>query len=619
MTGGTLDLALAVLGVADLVGRLRLSVAVRSPGRSSALGAIAIPYGCALLVTALVVRAPWPQLFGVAAAAVAVSVAVRPAVSFLHTPGALSLATTVGFRVTAVIWLGHFAATADLPVAVRVLTILLWTVAAVMLPVQLLDSFLVAEAAFRRAWRERDPSPARGYRPRVSVHVPCHAEPPAVVIATLDALARVAYRDLEVLVIDNNTVDEALWRPVQRHCERLGERFRFLHVEGLSGAKAGALNYALARTDPAAEVVAVVDADYQAEPGFPGELVDAFGDTRLAFVQTSHDYRDWAASAYLTGCYWEYRAMYAGYMRSRSQRETALTTGTMCLVRRSALERVGGWAEWCCTEDSELSVRLHAAGYTGRYVHRTYGRGLVPQEFAGYRRQRHRWIYGPTQEFRRHWRLYLPARWARPSALTWSQKLLFAHHGLRELATGAAALAVTATAVALTVLLALRPPGAALPAAATIGLAAGAASALLALWPLFRGVIGCTRRTALRAILCRMALADTRLSAGLAGCRTGTGEFRRTDKFPASSNRRKALASTGRETARGFAALALAGWALVASAGADVIIPLVAYLILRGACWLTAPILSMSADRSIRGVPAPARPGPDSAAPDSAA
>jgi len=103
---------------------------------------------------------------------------------------------------------------------------------------------------------------AASYAPRVSVHVPCHAEPPQIVIGTLDCLAALDYPDFEVLVIDNNTADPELWRPVMAHCERLGGRFRFLHVEGITGAKAGALNWALGYTCPQAELIAVIDADY---------------------------------------------------------------------------------------------------------------------------------------------------------------------------------------------------------------------------------------------------------------------------------------------------------------------------------------------------------------------
>jgi hypothetical protein len=79
----------------------------------------------------------------------------------------------------------------------------------------------------------------------------------------------------------------------------------------------------------------------------------------------------------------------------------------MCLVRRSALEEVGGWAEWSLTEDAELAVRLHAAGYMGHVFADTYGRGLIPETLEGIKKQQFRWWAGPLQEFMVHWRLYL--------------------------------------------------------------------------------------------------------------------------------------------------------------------------------------------------------------------
>src|SRR5207253_8192352 len=63
--------------------------------------------------------------------------------------------------------------------------------------------------------------------PRVSIHVPCFNEPPAMVIGTLDALAQLDYENFEVVVLDNNTPDPAVWRPVQAHCRTLRGRFQF--------------------------------------------------------------------------------------------------------------------------------------------------------------------------------------------------------------------------------------------------------------------------------------------------------------------------------------------------------------------------------------------------------
>jgi len=66
---------------------------------------------------------------------------------------------------------------------------------------------------------------------------------------------------------------------------------------------------------------------------------------------------------------------------------------------------------------------VHAAGYDSLYLTEPYGRGLIPETCTGYRKQRFRWTYGPVQELKRHWRLFLPGRFGQPSALTRSQRL----------------------------------------------------------------------------------------------------------------------------------------------------------------------------------------------------
>ena len=81
------------------------------------------------------------------------------------------------------------------------------------------------------------PNPA--YQPFVSIHLPISNEPVDVVSKTLGALSQLSYPAYEVLVVDNNTQDPSVWMPVRAICEQLG--FRFMHVDSLSGYKAGAL------------------------------------------------------------------------------------------------------------------------------------------------------------------------------------------------------------------------------------------------------------------------------------------------------------------------------------------------------------------------------------------
>ena len=239
-------------------------------------------------------------------------------------------------------------------------------------------------------------------QPKVSIHVPAYNEPPDMVIETLDALARLDYSNFEVLVIDNNTRDERVWRPVEEHCARLGERFRFFHVTPLEGFKAGALNFALRHTAGDADIVAVIDSDYVVDPNWLAELVPGFRNPRIGIVQAPQDYRDQGRNAFKAMCYAEYRGFFHIGMITRNERNAIIQHGTMTLVRRSLLDSTGGWAEWCITEDAELGLRIFEAGYEASYVPASYGRGLMPDTFVDFKKQRFRWAYGAMQILKSH-------------------------------------------------------------------------------------------------------------------------------------------------------------------------------------------------------------------------
>lgn len=238
--------------------------------------------------------------------------------------------------------------------------------------------------------------------PMVSIHVPAYNEPPDMLIKTLDALAQLDYPRYEVLVIDNNTKDPEVWRPVEAHCRELGERFRFFHVDPLSGFKSGALNYALERTAPEATVIGVIDSDYMVAPNWLRDLVPQFEREEIAVVQAPQDYRDVDENAFKAMSYAEYRGFFYIGMVTRNERNAIIQHGTMTLVRRTALAQVGGWSEWCITEDAELGLMIFLEGYEAVYIPKSYGKGLMPDTFQGYRNQRFRWAYGAMQIIRHH-------------------------------------------------------------------------------------------------------------------------------------------------------------------------------------------------------------------------
>ncbi|MFY9288117.1 MAG: glycosyltransferase [Alphaproteobacteria bacterium] len=240
--------------------------------------------------------------------------------------------------------------------------------------------------------------------PKVSIHVPCYNEPPHMVIETLDALALLDYPNLEVLVIDNNTKDEEVWKPLEEHCAKLGSRFRFFHLPKWPGFKAGALNFAMAQTALDAEIIGVIDSDYVVTPNWLRGTVPYFDKADVAFVQAPQDYRDSAGDAFKRMCYWEYAGFFHIGMVERNERNAIIQHGTMTLIRKSALQRVGGWAEWCICEDAELGLRLFETGYEAVYMNHSFGRGLMPDNFSAYKTQRFRWAYGAVQILKRHWR-----------------------------------------------------------------------------------------------------------------------------------------------------------------------------------------------------------------------
>ena len=268
---------------------------------------------------------------------------------------------------------------------------------ALLLLLLLADSFELAETIWGRVWRRRPAlfEPPDDQRlPMVSLHLPICNEPPLMVRQTLDALAELDYPDFEVLVIDNNTLDPSLWEPVAEHCARLGPRFRFFHLGRHPGYKAGALNFARRQTAPEAEVIGVLDSDYLVSPDWLRCMVPQFSDPAIGFVQSPQDYRDNDGSFFKRLMFWEYAGFFHLGMVTRNERNAIIQHGTMTLIRKAALLNENGWAEWCITEDSQLGLRLFRAGYEAVYSKKSFGKGVMPDDFNAFRKQRYRWAYG---------------------------------------------------------------------------------------------------------------------------------------------------------------------------------------------------------------------------------
>jgi exo-beta-1,3-glucanase (GH17 family)/cellulose synthase/poly-beta-1,6-N-acetylglucosamine synthase-like glycosyltransferase len=258
--------------------------------------------------------------------------------------------------------------------------------------------------------------------PKVSIHVPAYAEPPEMLKQTLDAVARLDYPNFECVVIINNTPDPTFWQPIQDHCRALGERFKFVNAEKVEGFKAGALRIAMERTAADAEIIGIIDADYVVEPDWLKDLVPVFADPRVGLVQAPQDHRDGDRSLMHYLMNGEYAGFFDIGMVQRNEANAIIVHGTMCLLRRAAMDMVGGWSRDTICEDTDLGLAIIEHGWVTHYTNRRYGHGLLPDTYEAFKKQRHRWAYGGFQIVKKHWRRFLPGA----SRLTPDQRREFA-------------------------------------------------------------------------------------------------------------------------------------------------------------------------------------------------
>lgn len=574
LTRAELDPSMYFLAVMGLLASIMVSRAVMAPHRYEQITAYegrllvgTVGFG-AVLGAAITfwMGGKLSDLIPVIALFLVLAIPVARLVPRLNMPGVILLTTEMLTFWCGFVWTALFLREAGLPANTLMLAGIGMVCGAVFFALTFAERIARNAVLTHENWRYPAKAPHGAPVPlgeKVSIHLPCYAEPPELVMATMDHLAALDHHDFEVLVCDNNTKDEALWRPLEAHCAHLNtlagkEIFRFFHVSPLPGAKAGALNYLMEEMHPQTAFVAVIDADYLAKSDFLARLLPFFSNPRVGYVQTPHDYREYENSPYLTACYWEYMPSNKVDMVGVSEYGGAFTIGTMCILRAEGIREAGGWAEWCLTEDSEISVRLREVGYSGLYISETFGRGLIPETFSDYKKQRFRWTAGPVQQLRRHWRLFLPSPWAKPLP-GWTKLLevlrclaplqvLFALFG-SLMGIGALAVALFTGAVEPFLV----------PDSVWALFVLGMASWFVRIWHRYK-LTGTTRISDMvRGEIARSALTYTVLQAGVAGLSRKPLAWRRTPKFAIDDAKGSILADSLPETVIGLALILFAG------------------------------------------------------------
>ena len=339
------------------------------------------------MVGNLIEHPHWPLLYGLASllAIPGILLLLRRGTD-LAFGGRLFYACLIQGVASILVWTISEVAAEAFAVSVWIAWSVLMVTQLVLFAVILSDGFELTEVLWRNNW-SRAIRPLRhatyadpAHAPKVSIHVPCYNEPPHMVIDTLEHLARLNYPRFEVLLIDNNTKNPEVWEPVKAHCEALNERFgdgrfRFFHLDNWPGYKAGALNFGLKETSDDSSIVAVIDSDYLVDPDWLSAMVPNFDNPKTGLVQSPQDYHDWQSDTFKTMCQWEYAGFFNIGMVARNERNAIIQHGTMTMIRKSALQQAGGWAEWCICEDAELGLKLFEAGWEAAYSPESFGKG----------------------------------------------------------------------------------------------------------------------------------------------------------------------------------------------------------------------------------------------------
>ena len=256
----------------------------------------------------------------------------------------------------------------------------------------LFESILFYATTWKASTRFVQP-PLRGRS--VDVFVPTYNESAMLLRDTLACAMAIRYPHRTFVLDDGNRAD------IKELAAELG--CEYLSRTDRSHAKAGNLNAALARTT--GEFIVVLDADHVPSPDLVDDLIGFFADPKVAIVQAAQDFYNLDSFQHQTNWTarhaWQQQELFFGVIQpGKDALNAAYYCGSPAMLRRAALQEVGGFAIETITEDIHTGVRLQRRGWQVAYINRTLARGLAPQTFVGFVTQWRRWGQGAMQVLR---------------------------------------------------------------------------------------------------------------------------------------------------------------------------------------------------------------------------
>ncbi|MUG95432.1 glycosyltransferase [Scytonema sp. UIC 10036] len=232
------------------------------------------------------------------------------------------------------------------------------------------------------------------FTPSVDILIPTYNEPAFILQRTIIGCQALDYPKKKIYLLDDTSRPEMKQLAKELGCEyvtRPDNRY----------AKAGNLNHAVSQTD--GELIVVFDADFVPTKNFLTRTVGFFQDENIALVQTPQSFynvdpitRNLGLENILTP---DEEGFYRQLQPIRDAAGSLVCCGTSFVVRRSALESVGGFVTNSLSEDYFTGIRLSARGYNLIYLNEQLSAGLAAENIAAYVTQRLRWSRGTLQAF----------------------------------------------------------------------------------------------------------------------------------------------------------------------------------------------------------------------------
>jgi cellulose synthase (UDP-forming) len=280
---------------------------------------------------------------------------------------------------------------------------------------------------------KRIPPPLRSV-PSVDVFVPSYNEPIEIVRRTLIGALAIDYPRKQVFVLDDGR------RPAfEAMAHELG--CFYLTRSDNAHAKAGNLNRALERTH--GDLIAIFDADHVPVRGFLRKTVGFFEDEGVALVQAAQHFFNpdpYERNLKLEGRIApEQTFFYRVIQPGNDFWNSAFFCGSCAVLRRTAIESMGGFKVSTVTEDAHTALELHARGWRSVYLGLPLAAGLSTESFAAHVTQRMRWARGMAQILRTDCPLFKRGL-SLPQRLNYSNAMLHFFFGFPRLVMIAAPL-----------------------------------------------------------------------------------------------------------------------------------------------------------------------------------